>query len=80
MEAGVSLEERLVLEFAEASGLSFLGLLLGLALCLFGLGFLVLLFDGGLYGAKLEELLLLVSLLSVGQPLLLLGGGEEEKR
>ena len=61
-----------ILQFAEASGLSFLGLLVVLALFLSGLGFLVLLFDGGLYGAELEELLLLVSLSFVSQPLLLL--------
>lgn len=53
--------------------MSFLGLLIVLALSLSGLGFLVLLFDGSLYGAKLEELLPMVSLLFVGQPLLLLG-------
>lgn len=53
--------------------MSFLGLLLGLAFYLFGLGFLGLLFDGGLYGAELEELLPLVSLPSVSQTLLLLG-------
>lgn len=60
--------------------MSFLGLLLGLSLFLFVRGFLVLLFDGGLYGAKLEELLLLVSLPSVGLPPLLLGGEEEEEQ
>lgn len=56
--------------------MSFLGLLIVLALSLSGLGFLVLLFDGSLYGAKLEELLPMVSLLFVGQPLLLLGREE----
>lgn len=63
---------RLVLEFAESPGLSFLGLLLGLASFLSDLGRLFLLFDRGLYGAKLEELLLLLSLSPLCQPLLLL--------
>lgn len=52
--------------------MSFLGLLIVLALLLSALGCLVLLFDGSLYGAELEELLPLVSLLFVGQSLLLL--------
>ena len=61
-----------VLESAEASGLSFLCHLVGLALFLFCLGCLFPLFDGRLNGAKLEKLLPLVSVLSVGLPLLLL--------
>lgn len=61
-----------VLQPAEAPGLRFLGLLLGLALLLSGLGFRLLRPDGGLYGAKLEELLFLPSLLPLSQPLLLL--------
>lgn len=61
-----------ILQSAKASGLRFLGLLLGLALLLSGLGFLLLLSDGGLYGTKLEKLLLLASLLPLSQPLLLL--------
>lgn len=60
--------------------MSFLGLLLGFALYLSGLGVLFLLFDGGLYGAQLEDLLLLVGLLSVGLSSLLLGREEEEKQ
>ena len=67
-----------VLESAEASGLAFLGLLLGLAQFLFLLGFLFLLFDGHLNGAKLEELLPLFSLPSVSHSLLLLGWEEQE--
>lgn len=60
--------------------MSFLGLLVGLALFLFGLGFLVLLLDGGLYGAKLEELLVVVVQPFAGQPSLLLGWEEEEEQ
>lgn len=71
---------RRVLEFAEASGLSFLGLLIGLALYLFGLGVLLLLFDGDLYVAKLEDLLPLIHPHSVGLSPLPLGREEEEKQ
>lgn len=66
------LKVKYVLQSAKASGLRFLRLLLGLALLLSGLGFLLLLCDGGLYGTKLKELLLLASLLPLSQPLLLL--------
>jgi len=46
--------------------LGFLGLLVALALHLFDLGVLLLLLDGGLDGAQLEELLLIVRLYSLG--------------
>lgn len=64
--------ETYVLQPAKAPGLRFLGFLLGLALRLSGFGFLLLLSDGGLYGAELKELLLLAGLLPLSQPLLLL--------
>lgn len=63
---------RYVLESAEASGLGFLGLLIGLAYFLFGLGLLFILFDRRLNGAKLEKLLLPFSLPSVSLPALVL--------
>lgn len=66
-----------VLEFAEAPGLRLLRLLIGFPYFLSVFGLLVPLFNGGLYGAELEELLPLVNQSSVGQPLLLLGCGEE---
>lgn len=61
-----------LLEFAEASGLSFLCFLLGQAFFLIGFGLLFLLFNGCLNGAKLEKLLPLVSVLFVSLPPLLL--------
>lgn len=70
--------KKTVLESAEASGLGFLGLLLGLAQFLFGLGLLFLLFDRRLNGAKLEKLLLPFSLVSVSQPLLVLWRTDKE--
>lgn len=70
---------RHVLELPEAPGLSFLRLLLGPALHLFLLGLLFLLLEGGLDGAKLEELLLLRTLLPAGQTLLLLEAGRRQE-
>lgn len=67
-----------VLEFAEAPGLCLLRLLIGFPYLLSTVGFLLPLFDGGLYGAELEELLPLVNQPSVGQPLLLLGCVESD--
>lgn len=67
-----------VLEFAEAPGLRLLRLLVGFPYLLSTVGFLLPLFDGGLYGAELEELLPLVNQPSVCQPLLLLGCAESD--
>lgn len=59
-----------VLESAEPSGQSLLGLLSGLPLHPSGFGLQLQLFDGALYGAELKELLLPLRLPSAGLLLL----------